>query len=485
VRGTVSTVQMAPRESFGGAGSSGLSSASGGHPLDGLEFGFSASGWLMQYQLGVAYALQRHGVADSTARFIGASGGAGVSVGLALNVDAKRCADYQVRCCSHFHENPVKNIWQMGDYARTCLLRTMHDETYLNENLKKGKVSLAITLLPSLKGVNVSKFENNQELVDALMASCCLAPIAGIPWQIQRPNDPETHNQWVIDGGLAQMIPKLSKKTITVSPLYCFDADIKPSRYVPLHWGVYPPPPKVFAELFWLGVSDAMKWLSDNGYSDALLDTKEFTFKMSQDWRGRITPRIPRSLVSCHSSHALTKSVVVNRHVHYISTRDNSSFTKENLLRWANSDSAKSGDPVRPITIPAHAMQDGATVGVLMATVKPMALGIVYFEIASKAVLNAAHGAVAEIETKRRESVKQRQGVLSLRKWVHDGMVGCAAESYKKATEYFDTAMDPKLWQLHLPLAGSSSSAEDRTPIAERFMEKSVAYRVFNRAALW
>ena len=47
--------------------------------------------------------------------------------------------------------------------------------------------------------------------------------------------------EWVCDGGLSDFKPVIDADTITVSPFYFDYADIKPSRYIPPWWALYPP----------------------------------------------------------------------------------------------------------------------------------------------------------------------------------------------------------------------------------------------------
>jgi hypothetical protein len=476
-------------------------SGSASHPMDGLEFGFSASGWLMSYQLGVAYALQRHGVSLSTARFVGASGGSAVSAALALNLDCKVINDFMVRCCADFHANPLSHIWRMGDYAKNCIERTMVEHTFRHTGLAGAKkLNVAVTLLPSLKGVILSDFRSNQEYLDALMASCCLAPIAGMPFRIQRPGCAAgAHDQWVIDGGLAQMVPRLSAQTITVCPLYCFEADVRPSRYVPLHWGVYPPAPNDFEELFWLGARDGMAFLERRGLAHARLPGDVFRAHMGRDWTGTIRERPSRAPVSAHASAPQQQAVffpnprafeVQSRAVAAPPARSRAGSADSSLSEGSLASASlqrRAGEPLSALAAAMHRFGDGVTVGVLLVTVKPLALGVVYAELASMAALSTAAGVLAAIETARRGRVEQSKGVLSLRKWVHDGMVGTAQEQLLKAKSYLAAVADPALWRAALASepTKTGASASQHAAVNETLKSHSIAYRLFVRASVF
>ena len=67
---------------------------------------------------------------------------------------------------------------------------------------------------------------------------------------------------WCVDGGLTDFQPIIDKDTVTVSPLYFSNADIKPSRYVPLWWAIVPPKsPDTIDWLYRLGWEDACRWI--------------------------------------------------------------------------------------------------------------------------------------------------------------------------------------------------------------------------------
>jgi hypothetical protein len=68
---------------------------------------------------------------------------------------------------------------------------------------------------------------------------------------------PKPH-QLCVDGGLTDFQPIVDTRTLTVSPFYFNDADIVPSRYVPLWWGLFPP-----------GNTDTIDWLYALGQKDA------------------------------------------------------------------------------------------------------------------------------------------------------------------------------------------------------------------------
>ncbi|KAJ0405052.1 hypothetical protein P43SY_001196 [Pythium insidiosum] len=52
---------------------------------------------------------------------------------------------------------------------------------------------------------------------------------------------------------------------LRLSPFYCTSADIKPSRYVPMWWALYPPTVRDVEWLFDLGYEDGLAWVAKTG----------------------------------------------------------------------------------------------------------------------------------------------------------------------------------------------------------------------------
>ncbi len=411
--------------------------------LDELSFGFSASGWLMIYQLGVAHALQRHKVGSGENhrnRFVGSSGGAATAAALALECDAKLLADFMVRCCADFHKNPVVNIFKMRKYAESCVRRCMDSETFRHSNLKDGRLNVAVTELPSCKSVVINKFHSNEEYVEAVMASCTFTPFAGFPFQLNSKNE-DVHGKWVCDGGLAAMIPTFDENTITVTPFHWFDADIKPSRYIPAHWAVMPPSIEKVRELFWLGAKDGMDFMERNGHSHEVMCHRRRMMELRALSSQRIKELLPRAPISSHSTLD-ELCFTINPHTHGVSRRirvdsDTSmeSFSSTGVRKMIENDADKSGKPLSAASKKAHILGDSVAM-VVVAAVRPMALGVVYAELASKAVLSLGGAAVAAIENTRRNNMERSTGWLSLRRWIHEEQIGTAKEALQSAKHY-------------------------------------------------
>jgi hypothetical protein len=95
----------------------------------------------------------------------------------------------------------------------------------------------------------------------AILASAAAYPLAAFVYR---------DGSWCADGGLTDFQPVIDDDTLTVSPFYFSNADIKPSRYVPPWWSVIPPKSE-----------DTIDWLYNLGYMDAMsyIDSQQITAK--------------------------------------------------------------------------------------------------------------------------------------------------------------------------------------------------------------
>mmetsp|Transcript_10582 Transcript_10582/g.17275 ORF Transcript_10582/g.17275 Transcript_10582/m.17275 type:complete len:458 (-) Transcript_10582:1304-2677(-) len=456
--------------------------------MEGLEFGFSASGWLMLYQLGVAHALQRHNISEANgAKFIGASGGAAVSAALTLDIDAKLLSDFMLRCCADYHKAPLKNLFKMRKYAQSCVERCMHSKTFEEQGVKSRQLNIAITMLPQCKGEIINEFHSNEEYLEILMASCTATPFAGFPIQLTSKHK-GLDGKFAFDGGVANMIPTLSENTITVCPLYCFDADIKPSRYIPIWWALLPPSVPELRELFWLGAKDGMTWMHKNGYGSFRLSESRFRAKMDENNVARIKPCLPRIKVTPHSSND-TIAAPVNPHTLQLSKPRSlsiDSFSTTKIERIILSDAAKSGVEMSLARQQVNKIGDSAFMSVAITCVKPIAITAVYAELWSKAVLSASSAAFAVVEENRRKKKpKQNTGWLSMRRWVHQEMIGNAHESWNATSRYVSTALEPKGWLKHIPIVGQKLVGDEADcAVHEKLHKSSAVYRYMQQLSI-
>lgn len=232
--------------------------ADGGLPSDSnaetqLRFSFAAAGWLKCFYFGVGKGLQELGL-HRGARFAGASAGSLVSTALALDLDCEDIARCAVECSRRVYASPVKAM-QLREFLSEVIDRQLpQGSSDLEERVRAldGRVELAVTELPLCRGRRVSRFRSVAHLKRTLLASCCMSPLAGMPFMLD--------GQLVCDGGLADFQPMLGEGTITCSPFYFSNVDIYPSKPVSAVWGLFPLPPKQLWELYLDGVDDAHRW---------------------------------------------------------------------------------------------------------------------------------------------------------------------------------------------------------------------------------
>jgi len=215
---------------------------------------FACGGWLQFYMFGVAKALQETGYASHFKKLCGCSAGALTAVGLCLEGDFDKAIDFCKgecipRCYSHWAGRGLLGI---GEYAANC----MEVSCNLHRWEEAGdRLEVAITRLPFFQAERANSFQSQEDLKTALLASAAAFPFAPLVWR---------QDAWCIDGGFSDFQPIMDENTLTVSPFYFDNADIKPSRYVPLWWSFFPPKDEDTIEwLYSLGHEDTIKFITD------------------------------------------------------------------------------------------------------------------------------------------------------------------------------------------------------------------------------
>ncbi|DAZ94136.1 TPA: hypothetical protein N0F65_010380 [Lagenidium giganteum] len=220
------------------------------------SFSFACGGWLQMYLFGVCKALQEYGL-EENAQLIGCSAGALAATALALKCDFDLVRSYintNIVTAAHASWGGPFNV---RSYLIATLAKTGGLHRYAQLNTTPSKVTIVYTSLSAWASRRVSHFDSEEQLHKSLLASCCATPIAGFPFKLK--------GEWVMDGGVFDFQPVLNDKTICVSPFYCTRADIKPSRYVPMWWAIYPPSQRDVEWLFHLGYEDGLTWIAKSG----------------------------------------------------------------------------------------------------------------------------------------------------------------------------------------------------------------------------
>lgn len=225
-------------------------------PPSGLEYSFSGGGWLKLYLFGVAKYLKEQKLINDS-RFIGCSAGALAAIGLGLDCDFDAIRDHVL---DHIVERAHTNMGGLFR-VRRYLTETLNTYGKLDqfERLNRAQnVVVSYSALFACRARRVSVFESKHDVLQVLLASCCASPIAGLPFRHR--------GEFVFDGGVTDFQPLLGPTTVTVSPFYCTNTDIRPSRYVPMWWAMCPPNRKNLEWLFDLGYDDAHAWATRQGF---------------------------------------------------------------------------------------------------------------------------------------------------------------------------------------------------------------------------
>jgi hypothetical protein len=164
----------------------------------------------------------------------------------------------------------LSGLFRLGDYVSECI-----DSHLLPhyQPIESGKLQIAVTKLwPFLQAERVTKHESKEDLKLSLMASIAAFPAAPLVFR---------RGKWFIDGGISDFQPIVDENTITVSPFYFSDCDIKPSRYVPLWWCFIPPKSNDTIDwLYSLGYEDCMAYIEKRGLSQ-INSNKKKTYQQS------------------------------------------------------------------------------------------------------------------------------------------------------------------------------------------------------------
>ncbi len=214
---------------------------------------FACGGWLQFYMFGVAKALQACNM-DKGVRYYGCSAGALTAAGLILEGEfddaIKFCKDY----CVPKAYSEWTGLFNLGEYVRKCLDKTLLTRFRV---LPPKVLNVAVTKLPFLEAERISEFDSHADMVTALASSAAAFPFAPLVYN---------KGSWYVDGGVSDFQPIENDDTITVSPFYFSECDIKPSRYVPLWWALLPPRSEQTVDwLYRLGWEDCISFLKSRG----------------------------------------------------------------------------------------------------------------------------------------------------------------------------------------------------------------------------
>lgn len=219
------------------------------------SMGFCCGGWLQFYLFGVAKAIQDCNL-DKGVKYAGCSAGSLAACGLALGGEFDLAIKYCNETCIPLAYGRYHGLFCLAEYVMGCMESHLIHK-FDTELLNNGNLQVAVTKLPFFSAERVTEHRSKEDLMNTLLASCAAFPFSALA---------RRNGSWYIDGGFTDFLPVIDENTVTVSPFYFSDSDIRPSRYVPLWWSLMPPTdPNTVEWLYNLGWEDAMKYIRSRG----------------------------------------------------------------------------------------------------------------------------------------------------------------------------------------------------------------------------
>lgn len=244
--------------------------------VKGLSISFSASGWLVVYQLGTAACLQDHGIASNPyARVSGASGGALTACLMMYGADIRKVVDVLLESAARLHKEPQK-AFLLRKFVLQAMQEVIRDGSYQHPLFQEERCEIGVSSNKSEGGFakmmwsgqehRLKSFSNSSDLAIALLASSTCG-ISGLPFKFI---DEDGQEQEVADGAFKNFLPRIDENSITVKPfsdgidvfkLTGKRSDVGPSEYVPMSFGIFPAPVTFLEHLYELGYQDMKAWL--------------------------------------------------------------------------------------------------------------------------------------------------------------------------------------------------------------------------------
>ena len=204
----------------------------------------------------------------------GTSGGALSGALLFMDCDLDALVQYVYICAARARRS-VWGAFQLRSYCRGAMTEFCDPEAH---KLVEGRFEVSITrIFPTWKNLRIRRFPSYDFFIQALLCSSCIVPLCGLPLWLKGFG-------LCLDGALTDMqvwkgFPKkgtFSKlhckeenpNIVVINPFYSSRADIKPNKYIPIWWCLYPPEPYKLKQLFDMGYEDAHEWFDrDAGLS--------------------------------------------------------------------------------------------------------------------------------------------------------------------------------------------------------------------------
>ncbi|XP_030576121.1 patatin-like phospholipase domain containing 3 isoform X2 [Archocentrus centrarchus] len=246
----------------------------------GWNLSFAGCGFLGIYHVGVASCLLEKApyIIKGATKLYGASAGALTASMLASQAPIAKCCQDVIEVAKEARKRnlgPLHPTFNLVKVLRSGLNRDLPSDAHI---LASGRLCVSLTRVTDGENVLVSEFSSKEELIQALICSCFIPIYCGlIP--------PSFRGVRYVDGGISDNLPQSElKNTITVSP-FSGESDICPrdkstsfhelrftNTSIQMNMGnmyrlsraLFPPEPKVLAEMCQSGYKDALHFLEEN-----------------------------------------------------------------------------------------------------------------------------------------------------------------------------------------------------------------------------
>ncbi|XP_034382566.1 patatin-like phospholipase domain containing 3 [Cyclopterus lumpus] len=246
----------------------------------GWNLSFAGCGFLGIYHIGVASCLLEKApyLIKGATKLYGASAGALTASVLASQACITKCCEDVLEVAKEARKRnlgPLHPTFNLVKVIRTGLDRDLPSDAHVQAS---GRLCVSLTRVSDGENVLVSEFSSKEELIQALICSCFIPVYCGlIP--------PSFRGVRYVDGGISNNLPQSElKNTITISP-FSGECDICPrdnstsfhelrftNTSIQMNLGnmyrlsraLFPPEPKVLAEMCQSGYKDALRFLEEN-----------------------------------------------------------------------------------------------------------------------------------------------------------------------------------------------------------------------------
>ncbi|TRY71352.1 hypothetical protein DNTS_008131 [Danionella cerebrum] len=246
----------------------------------GWNLSFAGCGFLGLYHIGVSSCLleQAPYLIRGATRIYGASAGALIAAVLTTEACLEMCCEDVLNVAKEARKRnlgPLHPAFNIMKELRELLYHVLPSDAH---TLASGRLCVSLTRVLDGQNVLVSDFSSRDELIQALICTCFIPVYGGlIP--------PAFRGVRYVDGAITDNLPQSElKNTITVSP-FSGESDICPNdnssnfhelRFtntsIQLNQGnvyrisraLFPPEPKVLAEMCQSGYKDALRFLQEN-----------------------------------------------------------------------------------------------------------------------------------------------------------------------------------------------------------------------------